>query len=110
MLDNFKKVELKGFRYYQEEADNAIYKELLINNKCIVKMFCGTGKSLLMRKCKYLQNQKLVVYVFPSLSLIDQFCSDYFDKTNCLLLYYSCRSNKYRLYLNYSYLNNIHCF
>jgi len=83
MLDNFKKVELKGFRYYQEEADNAIYKELLINNKCIVKMFCGTGKSLLMRKCKYLQNQKLVVYVFPSLSLIDQFCSDYFDKTNC---------------------------
>jgi len=43
MLDNFKKVELKGFRYYQEEADNAIYKELLINNKCIVKMFCGTS-------------------------------------------------------------------
>ena len=41
-------------------------------------MFCGTGKSLLMRKCKSVQNQKLVVYVFPSLSLIDQFCNDYF--------------------------------
>ncbi len=68
------------FRYYQGEADDAIYEELLINNKCIVKMFCGTGKSLLMRKCKYLENQKLVVYVFPSLSLIDQFCSDYFTK------------------------------
>lgn len=80
MSDNFKKVELKGFRYYQEEADNAIYEELLINNKCIVKMFCGTGKSLLMRKCKSAQNQKLVVYVFPSLSLIDQFCRDYFVK------------------------------
>ena len=39
----------------QEEADNAIYEELLINNKCIVKMFCGTGKSLLMRKCKTAQ-------------------------------------------------------
>jgi|TARA_B110000093_G_scaffold182844_1_gene230691 hypothetical protein len=40
------------FRYYQEEANNAIYDELLINNKCIVKMFCGSGKSLLMRRCK----------------------------------------------------------
>ena len=72
--------ELKKFRYYQEEADDAIQAELLINNKCIVKMFCGTGKSLLMRKCKSAQNQKLVVYVFPSLSLIDQFCNDYFVK------------------------------
>jgi len=80
MSDNFKKVEEKGFRYYQAEADEAIYEELRINNKCIVKMFCGTGKSLLMRKCKSAQNQKLVVYVFPSLSLIDQFCSDYFVK------------------------------
>lgn len=68
------------FRYYQKEADDAIYEELLINNKCIVKMFCGTGKSLLMRKCRTTQNQNLVVYVFPSLSLIDQFCNDYFDK------------------------------
>ena len=70
----------KEFRYYQSEADDAIYEESRINNKCIVKMFCGTGKSLLMRKCKYLENQKLVVYVFPSLSLIDQFCNDYFTK------------------------------
>ena len=72
--------QLREFRYYQSEADEAIYNELLINNKCIVKMFCGTGKSLLMRKCKSAQNQKLVVYVFPSLSLIDQFCNDYFVK------------------------------
>jgi len=71
----------KKFRYYQEDADVAIYEELLINNKCIVKMFCGTGKSLLMRKCKSAQNQKLLVYVFPSLSLIDQFCTDYFIKS-----------------------------
>jgi superfamily II DNA or RNA helicase len=38
------------FRYYQTEADNAIFQELIQNNKCIVKMFCGTGKSLLMRR------------------------------------------------------------
>ena len=72
--------KLKNFRPHQSEADDAIYDELLINNKCIVKMFCGTGKSLLMRKCKSVQNQKLVVYVFPSLSLIDQFCNEYFIK------------------------------
>ena len=65
------------YRYYQEEADKAIYEELLINNKCIVKMFCGTGKSLLMRKCRIIKSKKLVVYVFPSLSLIDQFYTDY---------------------------------
>ena len=78
----------KEFRYYQEKADDAIYVELLVNNKCIAKKFCGTGKSLLMRKCKIAQNKKLVVYVFPSLSLIKQFCNDYFDKNDksiCLL-------------------------
>jgi superfamily II DNA or RNA helicase len=72
--------KLREFRYYQVEADDAIQEELLTNDKCIVKMFCGTGKSLLMRKCKSAQNQQLLVYVFPSLSLIDQFCSDYFVK------------------------------
>lgn len=65
------------YRYYQEDADKAIYEELQVNNKCIVKMFCGTGKSLLMRKCQIIKNKHLVVYVFPSLSLIDQFYTDY---------------------------------
>ena len=72
--------ELKPFRTNQAEADEAIDEELSTNKKCIVKMFCGTGKSLLMRKMKSAQNKKLVVYVFPSLSLIDQFCNDYFVK------------------------------
>jgi len=78
---------MKKFRYYQSEADCAIHKELLINNKCIVKMFCGTGKSLLMRKCQSAQGHALLVYVFPSLSLIDQFHTEYlhdFSKTNVL--------------------------
>ena len=57
----------RSFRNCQNEADDAIHCELLINNKCIVKMFCGTGKSLLMRYCKSSQNKNLVVYVFPSL-------------------------------------------
>ena len=33
---------MKSFRYYQEEANQVISKELLINDKCLVKMFCGT--------------------------------------------------------------------
>ena len=65
------------FRYYQEEANVAICNELLANDKCLVKMFCGTGKSLLMRKCSIIDAAQLVVYVFPSLSLIDQFYMDY---------------------------------
>jgi superfamily II DNA or RNA helicase len=65
------------FRYYQEEADEAIFEELKENNKCLVKMFCGTGKSRLMRYCRIAQNKKLVVYVVPSLSLLDQFYTDY---------------------------------
>ena len=36
---------IKTFRYYQSAANNAIHEELLVNNKCLVKMFCGTGKS-----------------------------------------------------------------
>jgi superfamily II DNA or RNA helicase len=67
----------KTYRYYQEEADNAICQELLMSNKCLVKMFCGTGKSLLMRNCKANKNKNLVVYVFPSLNLINQFYDDY---------------------------------
>ena len=65
------------FRYYQKEADDAIFEELNSNDKCIVKMFCGTGKSLLMRNCKTTNNINLLVYVFPSLSLITQFNNDY---------------------------------
>ena len=66
-----------GFRYYQQDADDAIFEELRETNKCIVKMFCGTGKSRLMRYCRVAQNKKLVVYVVPSLSLLEQFYADY---------------------------------
>jgi ribosomal RNA-processing protein 8 len=73
---------LQVFRPYQEEANICIYNDFIHNNKCIVKMFCGTGKSLLMRKCKINLDQKLIVYVFPSLSLINQFYKDYLSDIN----------------------------
>jgi superfamily II DNA or RNA helicase len=68
-------------RIYQKEAIDAITEELITNgsNKCLVKMFCGTGKSLIMRTCDVCQNVNLLVYVFPSLSLISQFAKDYLN-------------------------------
>lgn len=84
----------KQYRYYQQDCDNAICEELTKNDKCIVKMFCGTGKSLIMRNCKILQNRSLIVYVFPSLSLIDQFCTDYLNNlTSGLMLKISSEVN-----------------
>ena len=77
------------FRYYQTEAGNAIYQELIIhgNNKCLVTPFCGTGKSVVMRYGKIIKDKNLVVFVFPSLSLIEQFSKDYlhdFPRENML--------------------------
>ena len=68
---------MNTFRIYQSEADNAIFDELIENDKCLVKMFCGTGKSRLMRYCRIAQGKPLVVYVVPSLSLLEQFYEDY---------------------------------
>jgi len=69
----------RTFREYQVEADERIYQSLVVDgdSKCLVKMFCGTGKSLIMRKCKVVQNVALCVYVFPWLPLIRQFNKDY---------------------------------
>jgi len=76
-MSDYITIRNQKFRYYQLEADDSIYNELQINNKCLVKMFCGTGKSLLMRYGKITQNKNLVVYVFPTLGLIRQFYEDY---------------------------------
>ena len=67
----------KTYRYYQSEADACICKELEENDKCLVKMFCGTGKSLIMKELQLLKDKTFYAYVFPSLSLIEQFCCDY---------------------------------
>jgi superfamily II DNA or RNA helicase len=71
--------ELLIYRSYQQEADDATYLELVVRKKdrVLIKMFCGTGKSTLMRQSRINRGKKLVGYVFPSLSLIKQFQSDY---------------------------------
>ncbi len=67
----------RKFRFYQEEAYNAIIQDLEINNKCLVKMFCGSGKSLIILNLIKNYNSDINVLVFPSLNLIDQFYNDY---------------------------------
>ena len=77
---------MADFRKYQIDADNAITNELASNNSCIVKMFCGTGKSRIMRHGKFTLNKPFKVYVFYSLALICQFSSDYCCGQNKLII------------------------
>ena len=67
------------YRRYQQEADDAITNELKISNTCCCFMFCATGKSLVMKNCEAFKNKELLVYVFPSLILIEQFTRDYLN-------------------------------
>jgi superfamily II DNA or RNA helicase len=76
---------MASFRPYQQQAFDAIVNELQNNNKCIVKMFCGSGKSLIMHNIVKHFDLQLSVFVFPSLSLVDQFYTDYLKKSSSIL-------------------------
>jgi superfamily II DNA or RNA helicase len=86
---------IEKLRKYQIEALKAIEDELIVNNsrKCLVKMFCGTGKSAIMRNFQKKQDVNLIVYVFPSLSLISQFTHDYLKKEKTPILKISSDDN-----------------
>jgi superfamily II DNA or RNA helicase len=76
---------MASFRPYQQHAFDAIVHELQNNNKCIVKMFCGSGKSLIMHNIVKHFDLQSSVFVFPSLSLVDQFYTDYLKKSSSTL-------------------------
>ena len=71
--DIIKKDPRLNNRPYQIDAIENIMKY----KKCIVKMFCGTGKSIVLINTIIHSKQNLSVIVFPSLALINQFSSDY---------------------------------
>jgi superfamily II DNA or RNA helicase len=50
--------------------------------KCLVKMFCGTGKSRIITNLMIHEQKALNVVVFPSLALISQYTSDYLQHGN----------------------------
>lgn len=63
------------FREYQQHAFDAIVADC--EKRCLVKMFCGSGKSLLMQRIAEHYASDVTVFVFPSLALIDQFHKTY---------------------------------
>ena len=64
--------ELKN-RPYQIDALLSIFNHA----KCLVKMFCGTGKSRIITNVIIREKRELSVVVFPSLALINQYSTDY---------------------------------
>lgn len=66
--------ELKN-RPYQIEALLSIFLYV----KCLVKMFCGTGKSRIITNVIIHEKKHLNVVVFPSLALISQYSADYLN-------------------------------
>jgi superfamily II DNA or RNA helicase len=61
----------------QKRAHERTTELLETHDKCIVKMFCGTGKSRVIRAIILTQKKPLSIVVFPSLALIRQFTADY---------------------------------
>jgi superfamily II DNA or RNA helicase len=62
-------------RPYQLEALLSIF----LYAKCLVKMFCGTGKSRIITNVIIHEKKDLSVVVFPSLALISQYSFDYMN-------------------------------
>lgn len=66
-----------NLRNHQEECIENIEYNFLENKKGLVKMFCGSGKSLIIYHSLIKYCSDLVVLVVPSISLINQFNTDY---------------------------------
>lgn len=64
-------------RPHQKKAVVAIEKALKTHKSCLVKMFCGTGKTRIIFRKLMNDHSNLSVVVFPSIALITQFNSDY---------------------------------
>ena len=62
-----------ALRYYQLDALLSIF----LYAKCLVKMFCGVGKSIIITNVIIHGKKELNVIVFPSLALIMQYSMDY---------------------------------
>ena len=60
-------------RPYQLDALMCIFQYV----RCLVKMFCGTGKSRIITNVIIHAKKELSVIVFPSLALINQYSADY---------------------------------
>ena len=66
-------------RDYQREATQEIIDSFEEHDRCLLKMWCGTGKTRVFFFHLLEQRLPLSVVVFPSLALVDQFRKDYLD-------------------------------
>ena len=73
--------EIVKERPIQTKAFDSVTKLLETRGECLVKMFCGTGKSHVMKRLIMEQKKSLSIIVFPSLALIRQFTNDYLRDT-----------------------------
>jgi superfamily II DNA or RNA helicase/uncharacterized protein (DUF736 family) len=67
---------LKNRPYQVESLMNILNSE---SKNCLVKMFCGTGKSRIITNVIIHEKKTLNVIVFPSLALINQYSMDYLN-------------------------------
>ena len=66
-----------------EHQKSAIIKKNK-HKKCLINMWCGTGKTRTFTISLFKDNQNLNVIVFPSLGLINQYNNDYFLNSNTI--------------------------
>ena len=64
-------------RPIQTKAFDRVTELLQTRSECLVKMFCRTGKSHVIKRLVIEQKKSLSVIVFPSLALIRQFTKEY---------------------------------
>ena len=64
-------------RKHQVECIDNIKSHFENNNKALIKMFCGSGKSFIIYHCLLEYTNNLSVIVVPSINLITQFNKDY---------------------------------
>ena len=69
-------------REHQKECIEKIKAHLKTEEKGLVKMFCGSGKSLIIYNCLLTYTNNLSVIVVPSINLITQFNKDYLHNEN----------------------------
>ena len=64
-------------REHQKECVDKIREHFADDNKALIKMFCGAGKSFIIYHCFMEFGQNFQSVVVPSINLITQFNKDY---------------------------------
>ena len=65
---------------YQHQHDAIIEQNKY--DKCLINMWCGTGKTRTFTIELFIGMKNINVIVFPSLGLINQYCNDYILSSN----------------------------